>query len=152
MQRIDVDFKEQVYLGCIFVLVNESVQTAGAMSIHVYDTTFDPLNSSQNCGNLFYGGGVLNCDKSASKMTLFCNAGCSGAMAINMLRVWPYKSIANGKTIQIGPGCVYETLATIETPKINGSGSWLSSSQGGEFKLAQIVQRPLFYIDMGSGD
>lgn len=128
------------------------MQTAGAMSVHVYDTTFDPLNPSQNCGNLPFGGGVLNCGVSASKMTLFCPSGCSGAMAINMLRVWPYKSIADGKTIQIGPGTVFETLATIETPKIVGLGSWLSNSQGGEFKIAQVVLRPLFYIEMGSGD
>ena len=113
-------------MGSIFYFVDNLYQKSGNIVVHAHDEgSIDLKQKGKVCGTFGYTGGVLNCERMARYVTLYCESGCSPRFDVAMFRVWAELAISFEVTPTIGVNNISTKLDKIG--QVTGVGSYLYS-------------------------
>lgn len=112
-----------VRIGAVFLFVNPSETTSGAIEVHAHSED-DARSSATKCIDFNTGGGVDNCNRYGQYVTIYCSSGCLPALSINMLRITDQSSISAQASLSIAAG--NDISDANELSKVHQAGSILS--------------------------
>ena len=89
-----INFGTTVDIGTVFVFTNKLQYTSGVLDVYVHSEPSDAFDTvtAYLCGQFGDAqGGVMECNTSGTKLTLYCSGptGCQDQLSLRMVRAWP---------------------------------------------------------------
>ena len=91
------NFADKKFVGAVFYFPKStSQQNYGDVEVHVHDDENIDLNLQGTvCITFGPRGGVRNCNRMGSYVTLYCPTSCTPKLTIGMIRIWAERSISH---------------------------------------------------------